>query len=275
MSTDRGWVARGRAAALLVLLGVVLSVGASDAAPPPLRPERGNEPLPPRTGDSVEKPPETPGDGVLEIVPPPPPPPDVRRPPMSSGRPIEEGSKLERTLDLSFSPYHRRLRIPGTLVSTDADAGARLRGDVAETGFSLRGGGTIDGVRFGLGAGLSAPSGLRVEQPLGGAGAVRPGRAFGTPIEAFVGYAYGSPRGVRPFVELRASAAWLHVPARGEAPARSTPSAFGASIGARAGALVWINQYFFADVGVGLGFVGAERFMGSVGLGVPIPFSNL
>ena len=236
------------------------------ALPPPVRPES----------------PPVPREGVIEIVPPaqatPPPPTRSYPPPSDSSR--DRWRSLDRTLDVSLSLYHRRLRLPGEVGPTwggdNRVGGLRASGDIGDSGFSIRGAISLDGVRFGAGAGLSAPSGLRVEDR-GEAreGRLTFGRAFGTPVEVFVGYAHGFVENVRPFVELRGSAALLHVAVgAGDSPGQSQ-TIVGASFGARGGVVLFLNHYLFAEAGLGVGFVGADRFSASASLGLPIPLSHL
>jgi hypothetical protein len=47
------------------------------------------------------------------------------------------------------------------------------------------------------------------------------------------------------------------------------------ALGARAGVLVPLNEYFFVDFGGGRDLVGQESFRASIGLGLPIPLSHL
>jgi hypothetical protein len=187
--------------------------------------------------------------------------------------------KFDDTLDLSL---HARgtwfeadqlelVPAPGYRFAAIEAANPRLDGVGKSFALGVRGNLSLDGFRFGLGVGVSAVQGMAFEAD---DGALVPGRLWGAPAEAFIGYAFGDVREVRPYLEARGTLTILQLTLDdGEI---SVPfNAYAPGVATRGGVLVWINEYFFFDLGVNVGIVGPERFAIDTGLGLPIPLSNL
>ena len=161
--------------------------------------------------------------------------------------PQAANASMDETLDISVHATAATLEHDG-LRSFDVQGGA------------ARVGVTLGSLRFGGGPTfLTAPS-VRTD---GGSRVDRPMLAGG---ELFVGIA--RPDGcVLPFLELRAHAErWI-----------GSSEGLGASlgIGPRIGLRFVLNEYFFAEVGVGRDVLGPERFRTGLALGIPIPLSHL
>jgi hypothetical protein len=149
-------------------------------------------------------------------------------------------------------------------------AAPRLTGTGRGYATVLRANLSIEGFRFGLGMGVMTVAGLTFEadEPL------ETGHLWGVPFEAFAGYAFGSGRDVRPYLELRGTLTALQLGLSTEdygAPF----NAYAPGLAARGGVLIPLSEYLFLDAGLGAGMVGPERFTLDVGLGLPIPLSNL
>jgi len=189
--------------------------------------------------------------------------------------------KFDETLDISlhyraswFEAKDLGLSPSPGYDQPDLEAGApRLTGVGRGHAAVVRANLSIDGFRFGLGTGLMTVDGLELASDAGG---VTAGRLWGAPAEAFLGYAFGRGREVRPFLEARGT---LDVMQLGLSTSRGDVSApfnaYAPGLGLRAGVLVPLNEYFFVDTGLGLGIVGPQRVSIDVGLGLPIPLANL
>lgn len=193
-------------------------------------------------------------------------------------------SPFDRTLDVSLHASAARLVLDHGLQASRplpalAGADVRLHGDVPAFLLVARTGITSHGLRFGVGVGLGRASGDALE-----ASSLAPGSSASadatwlTPVEGYVGFAWGAVRTLRPYVELRGGFYAAHVPVsalRADGPEESrVHRAVMPFVAGRVGAIAWLSQYFFVDFGVGAG-VGAERMSASVGLGLPIPLSHL
>ena len=140
---------------------------------------------------------------------------------------------------------------------------------------------SLDGVRFGVGAGWTGARGLRLEHERlpHGTGLVD-GRVWGLPLEAFVGYAFRKADQIRPYLEARATLtvvmarAQLHHPELGGL-GRVRMHAPVVEVVGRAGVLVPLGEVFFVDASVGRTMVGPGAWVASLGLGIPIPTANL
>lgn len=189
-----------------------------------------------------------------------------------------EADKFDETLDVSLHTRTSWFRAGDIGLSPapayDAPvleaADPRLVGTGRGYAASLRANLSIDGFRFGLGTGFITSTGLELEasEPLD------PGRVWGVPLEAFVGYAFGTGRQVRPFIEMRGTLTALQVGlSNGDYGAPF--NAYLPGLATRGGVLIPLSEYFFLDAGVGVGILGPERFTLDVGLGLPIPLANL
>ena len=140
---------------------------------------------------------------------------------------------------------------------------------------------SLEGVRFGAGVGFLAASGPSLHHTeLPDGVLMEGGLLWGVPLEAFVAYAFGPAREVRPYLEVRGGLTVLQARLRASHPGQGDLgggdfAALLPSVGGRSGALVPLSEYFFLDLGVGYGFVGPERLSLFVGLGLPIPLANL
>ncbi len=192
--------------------------------------------------------------------------------------------KFDETLDVSLHARTSWFRAddvglspaPAYDAPTLEAADPRLTGTGRGYATSLRGNLSIDGFRFGLGTGFITSTGLSLEagESLEASEPLDPGRVWGVPFEAFAGYAFGSGRDVRPFLEVRGTLTALQVSlSNGEYGAPF--NAYLPGLATRGGVLVPLSQYFFLDAGVGIGILGPERFTLDVGLGLPIPLANL
>ncbi|MEZ4438741.1 MAG: hypothetical protein R3B72_06610 [Polyangiaceae bacterium] len=186
--------------------------------------------------------------------------------------------KLDETLDLSlhgrsawFEADQRALSAaPEQTAPRLEAAGPRLAGTGRSFGGMARGNLSIDGLRFGLGLGFASVTDLRVDASLD----LEAGRLFAVPLEAFVGYAFGSARDLRPFVEARGSLTILRL-GLADGDLGAAFNAYAPGLALRTGVLVPLSLYFLFEVGGGAGIVGPERFTLDAGLGLPIPLANL
>ncbi len=145
----------------------------------------------------------------------------------------------------------------------------------------LRGNLSFHGLRVGVGAGFDGYTGLRLEHaPLPAGASVTEGRVWGIPIEGFAAYAFRPSKRVRPFVETRTTGTFIQAQARvasgverERVPVRLRGTTLAVAL--RAGVLVHLNEYFFLDAGIGRVVYGTEGWTASVGIGIPIPLSNL
>jgi hypothetical protein len=169
---------------------------------------------------------------------------------LAFGQPAH-ADKFDSTLDVS-------LATSGTMLHVDAD---RLRVQWLAPGATGRIGMSLEGFRFGAGIGFFGA-------PASPAPGFR-GPLWGIPIELYTGYAFGRARKLQPYIELRASVTHLFAPTQTE---MATAWAF--SIMPRVGVRIPLNEYFFIDVGAGVG-AGAERVQITWALGIPIPTANL
>jgi hypothetical protein len=119
-------------------------------------------------------------------------------------------------------------------------------------GGGMRLGNTFSPLRYGGGV-----SGYRPEVP---------GRALLMSYEVFYAYAPGGYFHVRPFVEVR-----FHI----DNTRLGDDSKVRFAVGARIGAIVPINEYFFVDAGIGRDVIGADTMRATIGIGLPIPVSHL
>lgn len=215
----------------------------------------------------------------VAVSPPPSPPAPIHPPSERSGDP-----PFDRTLDVSLHASAARLVLDHRLRASNppaplAGADVRLHGDVPAFLFALRTGITAHGLRFGVGAGVGRASGdvLETSSLAPGSSASADG-AWLTPVEGYVGFAWGAVRTLRPYVELRGGFYAAHVPIRARGADGHEESrvhrAVMSFVAGRVGAIAWLSQYFFVDFGIGAG-VGVERLSASVGLGLPIPLSHL
>ncbi|MCH9687057.1 MAG: hypothetical protein K0V04_36820 [Deltaproteobacteria bacterium] len=204
---------------------------------------------------------------------------------VSIGAPLEASAgKFDETLDLSLhtragsvGPVGVGLAGRGPAVLSDA----RLVGRALSLTPTFRINLSLSGWRFGVGAGYEGYTGLRLDHdPLPVGYAITDGRVGGIPVEGFVGYAMRSDKRIRPFVEARTTVtavvarAQLHHRHDGDlGSVRMRAATFG--VGGRMGVLLALNDYVFVDVGVGRVFHGPGGWTASVGIGLPIPLSNL
>jgi hypothetical protein len=155
--------------------------------------------------------------------------------------------KFDSTLDVSLGA-----------LSTVTDAGVGLGG-------AARGGFTLDGFRVGAGLGIarfgSIPNGVSLD----GEWRAGPDPAWCLPLEIYAGITIGRARALRPYFELRVTDTYFW----------STTSAWLFGVSGRAGFRVPLSEYFFADLGGGVGFTGPERASLVLSLGLPIPLANL
>lgn len=197
--------------------------------------------------------------------------------------------KFDKTLDLSlhirggtFGAAGMGLRSRrGTGPSAVTDAHPRLVGQGRSVTSLMRVNLSLNGFRFGIGAGYRNLAGLRLDRDRLPSGYyIDHGRVGGLPFEGFVGYALGDVEPVRPYVELRTTATVVVAQARlmqqdvgdlGKFWLHAT--AF--DVVGRAGVLVPLGEFFFLDAGMGWTFHGSGGWVGSVGIGIPIPTANL
>ncbi len=199
--------------------------------------------------------------------------------------PLEASAgKFDETLDLSvharagsMSPVALRSAGNGPAALSDA----RLAGRALSLTPTFRINLSLSGWRFGVGAGFEGYRGLRLDhEPLPRNYAITDGRVGGIPIEGFVGYALRRGERIRPFVEARttvtavvARAQLTHRHDGDLGSVRMRAATFG--VAGRMGVLLALNDYVFIDVGVGRVFHGPGGWTASLGVGLPIPLSNL
>lgn len=189
------------------------------------------------------------------------------------------GDKFSETLDVSSHLAMRVIDGKNAAFSTPDKLSSRGVGGLqwsnrtAFVGLEQRIGIQLGGIRFGVGTGLL--NGTGTAMTLGGQSVdVHQGSHWDVPIFADLGWSIGNPHGVRPYVAVGVSYDYWWVKGQWEGTAFDTKGwVFG--VQGKVGALVWINEYFFADVGGTVGIVGAIPFGASIGLGLPIPLSNL
>jgi hypothetical protein len=187
--------------------------------------------------------------------------------------------KFDETLDLSLDI--RAGLLGGRDLFTGAEDnparvrdGARLSGVGEAIGATLRGGLTLDGLRFGLGLGAFRVEGLSLaDAPLEVWG-------LGLEGEAFLGFTAKRFSSARPYIELRADARLITLGVErseqgGGAFGLGDLSARGFGAGVRAGLLVPLSEYFFLDIAAQYDALGDRAGGLSFGLGLPIPTDNL
>ncbi len=192
--------------------------------------------------------------------------------------------KLEETLDLSI---HTRAGSGSGETGLRAGGGPTLLGNPRLVGHAysvtptVRINLSLIGLRFGIGAGYEGYRGLRLEHdPLPAGYGVTDGRVSGMPIEGFVGYALPLESRIHPFVEARTTATVMVARAtlthrdQGDL-GRMRMHGASFSVGGRAGVLFAVNDYVFVEAGVGRVFHGPGGWTASMGIGLPIPLSNL
>lgn len=199
---------------------------------------------------------------------------------------LARAGKFDRTLE--FSLHARGARAPSASIRLRSVAGTsgvleqvRLAGPSGSIAPLLRANLALHGFRFGVGAGFEGYNGLRLDHdPLPSAYSVRNGRVWGIPVEGFVGYALRSGERIRPYAEARTSVTVIGGQARlrhlddgdlGRVRFRTHVL----TVAAHAGVLVALNDYFFLHGGVGRAVYGGKAWTASVGIGIPIPLSNL
>ncbi|MCC6527954.1 MAG: hypothetical protein IT373_35235 [Polyangiaceae bacterium] len=153
----------------------------------------------------------------------------------------------------------------------------RLDGDGRSFGGLLRFGLGLDGLRFGAGAGALRLAGLELVTDAGDGRAhgLELGELWGLSFEVYAGYAFGSARDVRPYLEARGTVDVLFTRLTAEGSGRASLYAAAPGVALAAGLLLPVSQYFFADVGVAVAPYGPERLSLFGALGVPIPLANL
>lgn len=188
--------------------------------------------------------------------------------------------KFDRTLDLSVHPAFVALDVNDVELSLPAstapwvrEARPRLAGRASLVGAEARAGFTLSGLRLDVGAGAHGASGLRLRHPPVRNG-LEAGGVWAVPLSASAVYALGSPRGFRPYAGLRGDLTVVGLMLT--TINASTPvSTVVPGLSARLGVVIWLNEYFFADLGGAVGLVGGDVFRLSAGVGVPIPLANL
>ena len=212
---------------------------------------------------------------------------------MFLSQPEAHAGKFDETLDFSLHGTGGTTDFTGIILepgewskglTNPGDIGLRLSGEGKMFLGTIRGNISMEGVRIGLGFGFMRSKDLKISHHGMTSPREERGRMSTSTMilssEIFVAYAIGDPRGVRPYIEVRGT--WMMFRSNVEttdcqsgcADLRDyTGHVFG--IVPRIGLLISINQYFFADLGASYGVVGPEEFAFSLGVGIPIPFSNL
>lgn len=196
--------------------------------------------------------------------------------------------KFDRTLDFSVHGRGGTIELSDQRLHVGKDAPAlvgrshpRLTGQGRTWSTGLRGNLSIEGVRFGLGAGFMGAEDLRLEHDrLAGGRSFTRGRVWGLPFEGFVGYAFRSGEKVRPYLEAQAVVTVLMAQAELRDPqlgslGRARMHASVLEVVGRVGVLIPMGEYFFLDAAVGRTMLGPGQWVASVGLGIPIPTANL
>jgi hypothetical protein len=156
------------------------------------------------------------------------------------------------------------------IVTGPAEAAhTRLIGEGAMWQLPARGGFTLDGLRFGLGAGPWWTQHLRLR---GYPEPVLDGIHGGAAFEAYVGYAFGAPDEVRPFIEARP---WLAMGRIDVAPGDAELRALVYGLDAHAGVRIPIGVWAFVEAGATAGIIGPNRAAARLSLGIPIPMAHL
>lgn len=195
-------------------------------------------------------------------------------------REAQASDKLDTSLDLSLHGVFAVLDVDGLRLRPSGDEpselkglDARLLGRTTLMGFHQRVGMNLHGVRFGVGVGTLAAPTLRVRHDRRDL-AVNADSAWAIPLDGYLSFAPGDPRWFRPYGGVTGGATLLSTTLESGSP--GVPyRAFTWGLSARAGVVLEINQYFFADLGGSLGLLGADVFQLSAALGVPIPLANL
>jgi hypothetical protein len=192
--------------------------------------------------------------------------------------PLEaRADKFDRTLDFSIHGRGtltggRALGLHGIGRVPEGFGNARVVGRGVDLAPIMRANLSLDGWRFGVGVGAGGYRGTQLHYRSRSAAPITAARVWSVPIEGFFGYAFRTGERVRPFLEARGSATFFG--------ARTYPTdvrlrGHALGVAARVGILWQLNEYFFIDAGVGRTIVGPGTWTACVGLGIPIPLSNL
>jgi hypothetical protein len=199
-------------------------------------------------------------------------------------------SKFDRTLDLvigggcgMFTANQLKLRhnpsyaAPEVLDAAEPTLSAQGTGCFGSAGTRL----TYHGFRGGYDVGIMGPTGTWVEHgplPRGYELTAKP--ILAVPVTVSLGYAFGSARSVRPYLEAYATLTPLFTKlelfdARKQSLGATPYAALAGAVGLGAGAIVPLNDYFFIDAGVRGDVVGPMLPTFHAAIGLPIPLANL